>query len=118
MLSLFMSVCALAPVLGARVVKIRDTSSYVVVCTYEHWEALLNNPEAGKAEFGECTARDGTVYGVDPEQLEWAESEDVLSLTIRAAYGMTVTGARKYTVVSAKLVHRDEPNVSMMRNDY
>jgi len=112
--------CALASASGFRVLRKNElaASDVNVVCTYEHLSILFDEEEAEKrgqreTEIGECVAEDGGVYAVDPDDLEWAEHGDVLSLRLRPLAGISDSGVPMFKVKKAELVHREEANMSV-----
>jgi len=112
--------CAFASTSGFRLQRKNElaASDVNVVCTYEHLSILFDEEEAekrgqGDTEIGECVAEDGGVYAVDPNDLEWAEHGDVLSLRLRPLAGISDSGAPMFKVKKAELVHREEANMSV-----
>jgi len=112
MKSLALACMLAAPTSGIRVVKKAEenaeTSSrtFSIECEYERIAVMLT--EGGEAEVGECVTRDGQVFDIDPNEVNWAEFHDVLSLQLQAKATVSVLGEQEYKVVSASLVRHEE----------
>lgn len=102
--------CALAaPAAGIRVVKKAEDGegdTIAVECQYERIAMMLE--AGGEVEIGECVDKEGNVYDVNPEEVDWAQHHDVLSLELQEVATVSMLGEREYKVLSASLVSLEE----------
>jgi len=87
---------------GSQKVAAEAADIFSVECQYERMALMLE--AGGEVEVGECVDREGNVFDVNPEEVDWAEHHDVLSLQLQEVATVSILGEREYKVLSASLV--------------
>jgi len=87
-----------------------------VECEYERIAVMLVS--GGEAEVGECVDAAGKVYDVNPDEVDWAEHHDLLSLQLQPQATVSVLGQQEYKVLSAELVRHEEEVAGVASSGY